>query len=230
MSAIVLLAGCGAAPVQVDREALAGVRTVAIIKAAEPAEYTVINKGSLMAAAGAVGGAMMALDAKRNEKGLLGALARTRFSFADQLTADLQAALKARGYATRVVSAQRDKPRDLLDSYDQVQAAGAEGILDVAIPDVGYATQHWMTSSHWRPEARVFVGLYSPPAGKVVYRETFMYGYHNPLMSGTDLDAPTTYHFGDKSAMEGADDGTLIAGLRDASKTIAERVAERLTR
>lgn len=227
---ILMLVGCGAAPVQVDREALAGIRTIAIIEAPEPAQYTVINKGSPLAGAGAIGGAFMAMSARKDEKGLLGAMARTQFSLRDQLMRDLQATLRARGYQTRVVNVQREKPGALLDDYANLPVEGAEGILDVVIANAGYATQHWMTSSHWRPEARVFVGLYSRPSAKVVYRETFMYGYHNPLMSGTNVDAPETYRFADKAAMEASDDPTLVGGLKDASKSIAGRIADQLTR
>lgn len=156
-------------------------------------------------------------------------MARTQFSFRDQLMRDLQATLRARGYQTRVVNVQREKPRALLDDYANIPAEGAEGVLDLVVADAGYATQHWMTSSHWRPEARVFVGLYSRPSAKVVYRETFMYGYHNPLMSGTNLDAPKPYQFADKKTMEASDDATLIGGLEDASKSIAGRIADQLT-
>lgn len=222
------LAGCAAStPVKVDSQAMSGIRTVAIVKAPEPREYTVINKGSLTAAMGAVGGAAIALEAQKNQKGFLGALARTKFSFADQLTADLEAALQARGYKTRVVAVQRGEPHKLLGDYASMTTPDVDAVLDVATKGVGYATQHWMNSAFWRPEAYVQVGLYAR-GGAPVYEETFMYGYHNPLMSATDLNAPEAYRFANKEAMEAASDNTLVDGLKDASRAIATHVAAKL--
>jgi hypothetical protein len=100
-----------------------------------------------------------------------------------------------------------------------------DAVLDVATKGAGYATQHWMTSPFWRPEASVEVALYSRAAGALVYDENFMYGYHNPFMSATELDAPTAYRFDNKEAMEAASDERIIGGLKDAAKAIANKVA-----
>lgn len=227
-----LLGGCGAsAPVKVNSQALSEVRTVAVVKVPEPREYTVINKGSMAGALGPVGGVKIALDARKDQKGLLGALARTHFSFADQLTADLEAALKARGYDTRVVTVQREKPHQLLGKHDDQMSEGVDAVLDIANKGVGYATQHWMNSSFWRPKAYIQLGLFTRESGdSPAYQETFMYGYHNPLLSGTDLDAPETYRFKNREAMEAASDETLVNGLKDASQAIAREVAAKLAR
>lgn len=224
--AALTLGGCNAtAPVKPDRQTVSAIRTIAILKAPEPNEYTVIDKGSLGGAMGAVGGAAIALDANKNQKGLLGALARSRFSFADALTTELQTALRGRGYETRVVSAPRPAPHKLLGDYGALGGPGVDAVLDVATRSAGYATQHWLTSSFWRPEAAVEIGLYSRNAGALVYGGTFMYGYHNPFMSATELDAPATFRFASKDAMEAASDEQLVAGLKDAAKAIAARVA-----
>lgn len=229
--AALALTGCGAStPVKVDSQAMSGIRTVAIIKATEPREYTVINKGSPAGAMGGVGGALIALDAQKNQKGLLGALARTKFSFADQLTADLEAALQAKGYKTKVVAVQRGEPHKLLGDYANLMTSDVDAVLDVATKGVGYATQHWMNSAFWRPEAYIQVGLYTRGAGAPVYEETFMYGYHNAFLSATDLDAPEAYRFPNKEAMEAAGDKVLIDGLKDASKAITTQVATKLAR
>lgn len=229
--AVLGLAGCGGtAPVRVDTQTLAMVHTVAIVKAPEPNEYTVINKGSPAAAMGALGGAAIAMQANKDQKGLLGALARKKFSFADQLTTDLQKTLQQKGYKTKVVVVKRESGRDLLKDHNALMAQGIDAVLDVATMEVGYSTEHFMFSPFWRPEARVEVGLFPRGGDKAAYDETFMYGYHNPLMSGTDLDAPDKYHFNSRDEMEAAADDTLIGGLKDASMTIAQTVADKLAR
>ena len=224
------LSGCGSAPVKVDTQALSRVHTVAIVKAPEPTQYTVINKGSLAGAFGAAGGAAIAADAEKDQKGLLGALARNKFSFAEQLTADLQGALKAKGYQTRLVTAKREKPGDMLKEHTSLMGTGVDAVLDVAMLNVGYSTENWMTSPFWRPEARVEVALYARGGTSALYDETFMYGYHNPFMSATNLDAPEQYHFKNKEDMEGAGDKVLVGGLKDAANAIAQAVANKLTK
>lgn len=229
--AALALGGCGASvPVKENPQAFSGLHTVAIVKIPEPREYTVVDAGSIAGAMGALGGAAIALEAHKDQKGLLGALARTKFSFADELTTELQAALRKRGYQTKVVTAQRPEPGKLLGEYDALATSNVDAVLDVATKGVGYATQHWLTSPFWRPNAHVEVALYSRGAGKLVYDETFMYGYHNPFMSATDLDAPATYHFANKAVMEAASDEQLIGGLKDAAKAIANTVAAKFSK
>lgn len=205
------------------------INTVAIIHVPEPTEIVVMGKGSLAMAFGAIGAAAVAVDAHTNQKGLLGAITRTKFSFADQLTQDLSAALAARGLKTLLVSADRKgRPDKLLEDYSAIQATGAEAILDVSMVALGYATEHFLFSPHWRPEAHVRVLLVSRVASQPLYEERIMYGLHNPLMSAAKLDAPKQYQFADQDAMDAADDATLIGGLQDASKAIAAHVAKNM--
>jgi hypothetical protein len=84
--------------------------------------------------------------------------------------------------------------------------------MDVALESFGYATEHPMFSPHWRPAAQVKVALVTRATQTVVYQEKFMYGYHNPLMSGTNLDASEIYRFKNREALI-ADESRLVAGL-----------------
>ena len=233
VAAVSVLSACGVSvPIKKDSQVLTGIRTLAIVKVPEPFEYSVINRGSAATAfvGGAIGGAMMALDAQKDQKGLLGALARARFSFADQLTADLKKSLGAAGYAVKVIEVPRGNPAKFLDDHAKLMTEGADAVLDVAVTSVGYSTEHWMFSPFWRPEAWLKVGLYSKAGGEPVYAQTLMYGYHNPLATAIDLDAPAAYRFDSKEAMEAAGDNILIGGLKDASQAIAAKVAEQLAR
>ena len=228
---VLALIGCGAsAPTKIDAATLAGIDTIALISVSGPAEYTVINKGSLAAAGGAIGGAMIGAAAEADQPGLVGALSRNRFSFSEQLTADLKAALEARGYKVTVIQVPREKIGQPLKDFASISAGGAQAVLDVAVTNAGYATQHWMNSAFWRPEARVEVNLYSRPASKLVYEEAYMYGYHNPFMGAVDIDAPEQYRFANKELMDAASDDVLIGGLRDASLQIAAQIASKLAR
>ena len=204
------------------------ISSVAIIRVPEPTEIVVMGKGSLALAFGALGALVVAADAM-NQKGLLGAISRTKFSFADQLNQDLSSALAERGLKTQLVEADRKgRPDKLLEDYSAFQATGADVILDVSTVALGYATEHFLFSPHWRPEAQVRVALVSRASAQRLYEERIMYGLHNPFMSGAKLDAPKQYQFADQEAMDAADDATLIGGLKDASKAIAAHVAKNI--
>lgn len=205
------------------------INSVAIIRVPEPREIVTMNKGSFALALGGIGGALVSLDAYYNQKGLLGAIARTKFSFSDQLTQDLTAALTARGIKIQVVNAERNgRPDKLLDDYSVITVEGAEAILDVSMVSLGYATEHFLFSPHWRPEVSVRASLVLRASSQRLYEERIMYGLHNPLMSAAKLDAPKQFQFSDQEAMDAADDATLIGGLKDASIAIATHIAKNM--
>ncbi|MHB8915230.1 MAG: hypothetical protein ACYC4K_05405 [Thiobacillus sp.] len=207
----------------------AGIKTVAIIRVPQPLEIVSMDRGSIGFAFGAVGATAVLLDAYTNQKGLVGAIARTQFSFSNQLTQDFNEALAAHGYKTLLVDADRKgRPDKLLDDYSTIQTEGADAILDVSLLTVGYATEHFMFSPHWRPDVSVFAALTPRTATQPLYKERIMYGLHNPLMSAAKLNAPKEFQFANREAMDGADDATLIGGLKDASKAIAAHVSNKM--
>lgn len=205
------------------------IKTIAIIRVPQPMDIVAIDKGSLGVALGGLGAGAVALDAHLNKKGLLGAIARSKFSFPDQLTQDLNEALLARGFKTQLVDADRKgRPDKLLDDYAAILPSDADAVLDVSLIMLGYSTEHYLFSPHWRPEASVWVALIPRTAAEPVYKERIMYGWHNVFMSAAKLPAPKEYQFANREAMDQADDATLVGGLKDASKAIAAHVASKL--
>lgn len=179
-----------------------------------------------MAAMGAVGGAMIAAgeeSAKLNKM-----LESENFSFQKQLTQDLQQQLKRAGYKTMVVKVTREDSRSLLEDYSQLRIKGADAILDVVVTNVGYVTENFMFSPHWRPEARVFVAMAKPLSTENIYQDTMMYGYHNPFMSGTNLDASEAFQFAEKEDVFDAGAAKIVSGLKDASEQIALHISSAL--
>lgn len=206
------------------------IQTIALIRVPQPHEVTTMNKGSLAFAFGAIGAGAVALDAQTKQKGLLGALARTQFSFSDQLTQDLNAALTARGFKTLLVEADRkNRPDKLLEDYSGISAGGADAILDVSLASLGYATEHYLFSPHWRPDVKVYASLVQRNSSARLYEERIMYGVHNRFLSAAKLDAPKQFQFADQETLEAADDATLIGGLKDASQAIAAHVAKQIS-
>ena len=80
---------------------------------------------------------------------------------------------------------------------------------------------------YWRPAAQVHVALVDSRTGSTLYGEKFMYGYHNPLMSGTDLEAPETYHFESKDALF-SDSTRLVDGMQDSVAAVTGQIAQKL--
>ena len=227
--AVTLLTYLLAVPVHAEEALPPILKSIAIIRVPQPIDIVAIDKGSLALALGGLGAGAVALDAHLNKKGLLGAIARSKFSFSDQLTQDLNEALIARGFKTQLVDADRKgRPDKLLDDYAAILPSDADAILDVSLMMLGYSTEHFLFSPHWRPEASVMAALTPRTATQPLYKERIMYGWHNPLMSAAKLPAPKEFQFANREAMDAADDAILVGGLKDASKAIAAQVASKV--
>ena len=218
LSLVLLLTACAPSAVSIRPEDKNSIKTIAILQIEEP-QLRMLNLGSGMAAMGAIGGA--AIAASSESERLFKALKSKKFSFRNQLTRDLQQQLKKAGYKTIVVKVPREDTRSLLGDYSKLRIKNADAILDVVVTNYGYVTEHFMFSPHWRPEARAFVALAKPMDNKVIYQDAMMYGYHNPFMSGVELDAPKAFHFAEQEDVFKAGASKIISGLKDASLKIA---------
>lgn len=222
-----LLAACGPAKVAVKPDTVSQIRTVALVRVAEPPAYVANDFGNPGLMFGALGGAVAGASSANAGKSVDQLAGEAGFKAGEQLTEKLRTGLEANGYQVRVVDAQRPKPGKLLETVDAVPAGDADAVLDVAIESAGYATEHPMFSPHWRPAAQVQVALVDRRTGEALYSEKFMYGYHNPLLSGTDLDAPPSYQFKDKDALF-ADRDQLVAGMAHSVDSVADAIVANL--
>ena len=201
VAAIFVLSACGTTKMAVKPETTANVQTIALIKVSEPDAYVAQDFGNPGAAFGAVGGAIAGASSANAAENVHRTVVDANYAAGDHFTDLLRNKLSAAGYQVTLVSVTREKKHKLLESYDSVDAVDADAILDVAIESIGYATEHPMFSRHWRPASQVKVALIDRRSGEIVYSEKFMYGYHNPLMSGTDIEAPENYHFKNKDEL-----------------------------
>lgn len=80
----------------------------------------------------------------------------------------------------------------------------------------------------WRPESKTLVRLVNARDSSILFQDTMMYGYHNPFMSGIDLDAPKQFHFDERADIFKAGNKVVVAGLKDAAKKIAIEVGKQL--
>jgi hypothetical protein len=178
---------------------------------------------------GGIGGAIAGASSANAGKNLQQITQEAGFTAGEQLTQSMQEQLTKAGYQVNLISTSREKPGKLLKSYEGIDTGGADAIMDVAIENIGYATEHPMFSRHWRPASIVHVALVDSQTQKILYSEKFMYGYHNPFMSGTDLDAPSAYHFKDKDSLF-SDSNKLVAGMQDSINAVTRKVAGNLSK
>jgi hypothetical protein len=55
-----------------------------------------------------------------------------------------------------------------------------DAILDVSLASLGYATEHFLFSPHWRPDVMVYASLVQRASSQRLYEERIMYGWPQP--------------------------------------------------
>lgn len=225
--ATITLSGCGAGRVAVKPEAISKIDNIALIEVNEPQRYVGSDFGNIGAAFGAIGGVAVAMSSNNATVSVDQAVKKEGFNAGEYLSELLQKEIAPLGYNVKTIHVSRENTHDLLNGYENINSDGADAILDVAINSIGYATEHPLLSPYWRPASIIKVRLVNTLTGEKIYSEKFMYGYHNPFMSGTDLDAPKAYHFKNKKEMY-SNDKLLVEGLQDCLKSVVERVAHNL--
>lgn len=222
-----LVTGCGSTRMAVKPEVASRIHSIALIRVGEPEAYVAQDFGNPGMMLGAVGGAVAGASSANAEKSVTQIVTDRDYAAGRDLTQLLESRLRDMGYEVQVVSVERKDKDKLLEDYRGVETGGADAILDVVIESIGYATEHPMFSPHWRPASQIRVALVDSRSGEKLYAEKFMYGYHNPFMSGTDLDAPATHHFKNKDALF-ADGKKLVAGIQDSVRAVTVEIGNSL--
>ncbi len=227
MAATLVLAACGTTKMAVKPGATDKVQTIALIRVSEPDTYVAQDFGNPGMMFGAVGGAVAGAASADAAKSVHQTVVDANYAAGDHFTSLLKEKLSAAGYQVNLVSVTREKKHKLLENYDSVDTTGADAILDIVIESIGYATEHPMFSPHWRPAAQVKVVLIDARTGETVYSEKFMYGYHNPLMSGTDIEAPENYHFQSSEELF-SNSAQLVSGIQHSVEAVTDQVQSNL--
>lgn len=216
---LVLTACGGPSSVMIKPEQKQNIKTIALIEITNP-PTRMLNLGTGF---GAIGLAVSVESEKLEE-----ILKKNRFNFALQLTSDLEAYLKRSGYVVKKVNVNRTKELALFEDYKSLNIKGVDAILDIVVGNHGYVTEHFMLSPHYRPESRTLVQMADAVSGQVIYSDIMMYGYHNPFMSGIDLETQKKFEFPNQEDVFNAGDKVIVAGLRDAALQTAKEIANAL--
>ena len=220
------LGGCGGTNMVLKPEAVNQVKSVALLSIPEP-PYRIINLGSPVGGLGVIGAITIAVNGKEAVKSIEGVTTENNFVFGNQLTSEIATQLEKSGFKVNIINVERAE-NELFEDYSGINTEGADALIDIVVSNAGYVTEHFMFSPEWRPEARAMISMHATSNSDVIYQETLMHGYHNPIMSGTDLEAAEEYKFDNKEAIFEAGDKVVLAGLQDAINSIASHIATQL--
>lgn len=216
--------GCGGpSAITVKPSQLKNIKNIGILEIQEPG-YRMMDLGS----ATPWGAASAASDAQEIHPKFMSVLKKERFSFNKYLAQELHRSLRRAGYKTYSVKVKRTGPIKLLENYKKYNSPKIDALLDVAAITAGYVIQHGMMSTHWRPETRTFVKLVNARDASILHQDIMMYGYHNPFMSGVDIDAPEKFHYQERADIFKAGNKAVVAGLKDAAKKVAMELGKQL--
>jgi hypothetical protein len=226
---VIILSACGTTQIALQLKEISKVQSIALIRVEEPAAYVGADWGNPGAMFGAIGGAFVGSSTAKTSKRINEITTEQNLKAGDRFTTLLSEKLSKIGYKVSLISIKREKPTKLLNDYTITKIDSADAILDIVIESIGYSTENAMTSSHWRPSSQIKVALVENSNKNVIYQEKFMYGYHNPFMSGTDIESPEEYHFKNKEELFTSKE-KLIEGIITSIETVAEEIASRLSK
>lgn len=213
--------GNGITSIAIKPNAVKNIRSIAILEIKKPT-YQVMD----FASATPWGAIAEQNRAKEIHPKFVGILNKEKFTFNKYLTKELHRALRKAGYKTYAIKVKRKDGKLFLDNYKKYSSSKVDALLDVAPFTAGYALENYLLSNFWRPENKTFVRLVKARDGAVLYEDTLMYGYHNPFMSGFELDAPKKYHFDNRDDLFKAGNKVIVGGLKDAAKSVAAHIAK----
>src|SRR5215475_6403369 len=136
----VLSAGCAGVASQQFNPQGEPLKTIALINVPNPAQYQAVDYGSKAGMFGAIGGAVMAAEAKTMSETLTVAAKEASFDYSREMQAAVAERLKRAGFKVVMVRAERDAPNALIADYGKVPAADADALLDIDARTVGYAS------------------------------------------------------------------------------------------
>jgi len=224
LSLAIISVSCGGpSAISVKPETTKNIRSIAILEIKEPF-YQMMDLSS----ATPWGAIAEQNRAKEIKPKFVSILKKENFSFNKYLTKQLHRSLRKSGYKTYAIKVKRDEKDIFLKSYAKYKSTKVDALLDVTPITAGYVVESVLISGYWRPETKTYVRLVNSRDETVIYQDTLMYGYHNPFMSGFDLDAPKKFHFEERADIFKADNKTIVAGLKDAANKVAEHIGEQL--
>lgn len=220
VAAAALLAGCASRPAAPVEKAV--IRSVALVPATLPQQYSLENKTAAQFIAPIIGIGYR-LNSRQKARLLTEKLPAPDFRIDRDLTTAVAEGLRARGYQVTVLD---DIPRLEGDPdwfrYEEV-AHSADVLLHVYFSDVGVESPR--TSMQYLPRLNVSVMSYVPKNASWPYETTLYYGIDASAGTDHSIVADPRHAFPDFDHMMGNLDA-VRAGFRQPIAAIGQRIAE----
>ncbi|MCW8955521.1 MAG: hypothetical protein OQL09_01460 [Gammaproteobacteria bacterium] len=201
------------------------IKTIGVIKNIEPQGYMINDFANPAFAFGAIG-ALAAMDDATSEIGQFNQLLKKKkFKAGALFNQQLATALKKSGYQVKYLKIKNKEPIKFIEDYSRFPNKGIDAYLDITMA-VGYATVN-LFDNDYRPQIEVHAQLISSQTKEVLYAENIMYGYHNPFLSATDIDAPQEHFFDNFSSFISKGD-QVIGGLKTGIAVVSNHIGQQL--
>lgn len=201
------------------------IKTIGIVKNVDPNGYMINDFANPAFAFGAIG-ALAAMDDATSEIGQFNQLLKKKkFKAGTLFNQKLANALKKSGYRVKFLNIKNKESLKFIEDYSRFPTKGMDAYLDMTLT-TGYATVN-LFDNDYRPQIAVDVKLISAQSKEVLYSEQIMFGYHNPFMSATDIDAPEQYFFDNFSVFISKPD-QVVAGLKSGISIVADHIGQQL--
>ncbi|HRQ59889.1 MAG TPA: hypothetical protein PLN31_20935 [Azoarcus taiwanensis] len=217
---LITLAACAGPGPRIDAnvEALAKVRSIAVIRAPEPSTYMVVNFGHPGAAFGLVGGLFAAADQNSKQDRLSEAIAASGHSVTASLAKSVADMLSRAGFETVI----EDSVTDGSGGKEMIQS-NADAVLVIAPRIIGFLAAG--ATSDYLPTVAVVATLHENGAGTHLYRGSHVAGYQPK--GGEWRTSPAGATFANFDALM-ANPERSAQSLTEAAKAVATTIADDL--
>lgn len=218
---VILLSACaaGSTPFIKYDPVAHPVNKIGVIPVDEPLKYMAMDWGQPLGIFGAA-----EMEEQSNEYNQL--TNNSGFQLGKELGTAIIRDLKASGFRVSEASVTREKPAELAKSNAFAKSSRIDAYLDVVINYTGYTTYN-IFDRDFKPDLRVHVQLVSAADASVLYSEIFMYGYQNPFMEATELEAPEASYFKDFEALK-AGHVKSLEGLKAGARAVSFTIVNKL--
>lgn len=223
-----LMSGCVSTPYQpLEAASQQKIKTIGLVSVPNPEEYQVTNFSSPGLLFGAIGGAFAGAAAQTRSSALDSMLRGAGFDYSKRMEKALTTDLEKSGYKVVLIPLPRSSDKQFAEDFSTVGSYQVDALLDTSIIlGVGYFDVNFSDSA-LRPAVNVRTQLISWPEKQTIFSETILFGYRNPLISGTQIPAPSSYRSENFDAILNNRDRT-IQGLDYGIASVAAHIAKRL--
>lgn len=226
LAGVVMLAGCAQMPQQAFNKAEhSHLKSVALAPPGLPERVAVRIATPVGANFGLIGAVVEETRAANAAREMAALLAKAGFDLNVTVEEALKSALTDAGFDVRRLPGERPVDQRAKFLSPVPAADGAEMILDVYFPYIGYAAAGATTD--YRPSITLHARLLHAGDGRTLFTDQIVYNSLLPAEKAIVLEPDPQFTFKDRDAFE-ADPAAVARGLEEAIRATAKALAQQL--